>query len=256
MRINSKPIIISFISGKGAIGKSSILSLLSYVLSEKFSTILIWDNDLHSPVQHILNGVELNINLIDVLTNNLPTNRALSKVTNKIFLIGGTNKYKIDIDLSEALQMKFKELLDENYFDVVFVDNHSGFSKTVADFSKISTLNLLFLSDEPTAVLDAYGLTKILTKYYGVNNIATVVNNVIDEEDGMNVSNIFQQATLNFLNLTIPNYAIIPYEKELRKYFFSIKEFLRVNNSSEFFESLYNLGQKIFSTALEKLETL
>ncbi|MFN3306772.1 MAG: hypothetical protein ACK42Z_06265 [Candidatus Kapaibacteriota bacterium] len=245
MDTNSRPVIVSFISGKGAIGKSTILSLLSYVLSDKFSTILIWDNDLHSPIQHILNGIELNVNLIDVLTNNLPTNKALSKITNKIFLIGGANKYKIDIDLSEALQMKFKELLNENHFDIVFVDNHSGFSKSIVDFTKISTLNLLFLSDEPTAVLDAYGLTKILSKYYGINNLATVVNNVIDEEDGMNVSNIFKQATFNFLNLQIPNYGIIPYEKELRKYIFSVKEFLRVNNSSEFLKSLHKLAEKI-----------
>lgn len=246
MNINSKPIIISFMSGKGAIGKSTILTLLSQILSDKFSTILIWDNDLHTPVQHILNGVELNINLIDVLTNNLPASKAITKVTNKIFLIGGANKYKIDIDLSEALQFKLEELINENHFDVVLIDNHSGFSKVIADFSKISTLNLLFLSDEPTAVIDAYGLSKILYKYYGINNIATVINNVVEEEDGINVANIFTQATSNFLNLKFPNYAIIPYERGLRKYFFSIREFLTANNSSDLLKALNKLAEKIY----------
>jgi MinD-like ATPase involved in chromosome partitioning or flagellar assembly len=71
----------------------------------------------------------------------------------------------------------------------------------------------MFLSDDPTSVLDAYGLTKILYKAFSINNIATIVNNVIDKEDGMEILKVFNLATTNFLKKEFPNVGIIYYEK-------------------------------------------
>lgn len=242
-----KTYVISFISGKSSIGKSTILSVLAHILSEKFSTILIWDNDIFSPIQHILNGVEPNINLIDVLTNDISINKALTKVTNKIFLIGGVNNFQVDIDLSDALSQKFVEIQKENDFDIILVDNHSGFSRIISNFCKLSHLNLLFLTDEPISILDAYGLTKILYKFFAIKNIATIVNNVVDREDGVNVANIFNQATNNFLGLSFANIGIIPYEKDLKKYFFNLKDYISKYKKNEFIESIVELSKNIQS---------
>lgn len=78
-------LVISFVSGKGSIGKSTILSLVANLLVKKFSSVLIWDNDIYSPLQHILNGVEPNITLMEIITNNISPHKALTKVTNQIF---------------------------------------------------------------------------------------------------------------------------------------------------------------------------
>lgn len=242
-----KTMVISFISGKSSVGKSTILSILAHILSEKFSTILIWDNDIFSPIQHILNGVEPNIKLIDVLTNNISISKALTKVTNRIFLIGGVNNYQVDIDLSDALKYKFEEIFVDNDFDIVLVDNHSGFSRIISNFCKLSDINLLFLTDEPISILDGYGLTKILYKFYSVQNIATVVNNVIDKEDGLNVANVFNQATNNFLGVHFNNISIIPYERDLKKFMFNLKDFVERTKDSEFMSSLYELSKTIQS---------
>ncbi|MCX7908130.1 MAG: hypothetical protein N2560_01245 [Ignavibacteria bacterium] len=251
MQIKRQYNIVSFISGKGSVGKSIILSLIAQILSEKFSTILIWDNDLYSPVQHILCGVEPNIKLIDIITQNISADKALTKVTNKIFLIGGTNNFEIDIDLSDTVFLKFQSLIMENDFDVILVDNHSGYSKLISKFAKNSKLNIMFLTDEPTAILDAYGLAKILFKFFGIVNIGTVVNNVIDKEDGINVSKIFDQATSNFLNIKFENYGIIPYEKELKKYFFDLKDFIKKVKDGEFVQSLIDISEKIVLKVIE-----
>jgi flagellar biosynthesis protein FlhG len=246
-------LVVSFVSGKGLIGKSTILSLVARILSEKFSSILIWDNDIYTPIQHIVNGVEPNVSLLDVVIQNIATEKALIKINNKLFLVGGVNSFQIDIDLSDILLNRFQNLLEDNDFDLVLVDNHSGFSKLVANFCKVSTVNLLFLTDEPTSIVDGYGLTKILYKFFDVKNIATIVNNVIEKEDGINIANIFNQATLNFLGIKFPNFSIIPYEKDLKKYFFSLYEFLQKNSSQEFRNSINELSEKIQKMSSEKI---
>lgn len=244
-KIENQPLVVSFISGKGSIGKSTILSLLAKVLSKEYASILIWDNDIYSPIQHILNGVEPNISLLEVVTNNIAAHKAITKVSNRIFLVGGANRFDIDIDMSEALVHKFMELLKENDFDIVLVDCHSGFSKIILNFSKISSVSLLFLSDEPTSILDAYGLTKILYKFFGIKKIATVVNNVVDNEDGLSIAKVFNQATTNFLGTEFSNFGIIPYEKDLKKYIFNLEDFVKNKASNEFLESCRKLAGKI-----------
>ncbi len=248
-----KTLIVTFNSGKSSVGKSTILSLLAQILAEKYSTILIWDNDLYKPVQHILNGVEPNIKLIDVITHNISINKAIVKVSSRIFLVGGVNNFEIDLDLSEVLLDKFEELVKENDFDIILVDNHTGFSKIISSFCKNSTINLLFLTDEPISLLDGYGLTKILYKFFSVENICTVVNNVVEKEDGVHITNIFNQATNNFLGLKFPNWGIIPYEKDLKKYFFNLKEYLEYHRSLEFIESLNELAKQFSKFIDEKI---
>ncbi|ROL56941.1 hypothetical protein D9V84_05810 [Bacteroidetes/Chlorobi group bacterium Naka2016] len=245
-------LVVSFVSGKGSIGKSTILTLVANQLVKKFSSILIWDNDIYSPLQHILNGVEPNITLMEIITNNISPHKALSKITNQIFLVGGSNRFDIDVDISDVLLSKFNQLLDENDFDIVLVDCHSGFSKIVSNFSKISNITLNFLSDDPTSILDAYGLTKILFKYFGIRNIATVVNNVVDLEDGMEIVNIFNQATSNFLNIKFSNFGIIPYSKDLKKFIFNLGDFLKDEKNKEFLESVNQLAERIVNMKLNE----
>lgn len=244
----SEKVIFSFISGKGAIGKSVILSIIARVLSENFSKILIWDNDIFSPLQHFLNNVEPNIRLVDVLENNLPINKALTKINERISIIGGgINKLEFGSEISDILIRKFVELIKENDFDVILIDNHSGFSKTIVEFCRIASMNLLFLSDDPTSVLDAYGLAKILNNAFGVNNIATLVNNVIDKEDGNEILNVFNLATKSFLKKEFPNVGIIYYEKELKKYLLYQDVFVQIKNKTEFIQNIRKISSNMIN---------
>jgi MinD-like ATPase involved in chromosome partitioning or flagellar assembly len=110
----------------------------------------------------------------------------------------------------------------------------------------------MFLTDEPTSILDAYGLTKILFKFFGIKNIATIVNNVIDFDDGREVLNIFDQATLNFLGVKFENFAIVPYEKDLKKYLFNLNDFIRNTDSKEFLYSINEIVEKIVQLKLNE----
>ncbi len=244
-------IIISFISGKGAIGKSVILANMARVFSDRFPNVLIWDNDIFSPIQHFLNGVEPNIRLFDTIVNDIPIKNALTKVSERIFLVGGsTEKLELSNEISDILVKKLVELLKEYDFDLILLDNHSGISKIIVEFCRISSLNLIFLSDDPTSVLDAYGLTKILFKAFGIDNIATIVNNVIDKEDGNEILNVYNLATKSFLKQEFPNLGYIYYEKLLKKQLFYQDWFWINKNNPDFVNNLKNISNNIINFVL------
>lgn len=243
----SQTIKISFLSGKGGVGKSLILANLARVFAEKFSTVLIWDNNLYFPIQHFLNGVDPNIRLVDILSKNFQIDKALVKVNNKIFLVGGSSDIPIDIDTFQKLTFVFDNLINQNDFDIVLIDNPSGFNNYLVDFAKIAHINIVFITDVPTSVLDAYALVKILYRTYGIKNIFLAVNNVVDSDDGKEVVEKFNLATKKFLGVEFPLVGIIPYEKGARPNFLNQEVYLENTKKGEFYDSLKNMIENMIN---------
>lgn len=234
----SHTIKISFLSGKGGVGKSLILANIARVFAEKFSTILIWDNNLYFPIQHFLNGVDPNIRLVDILSKNFEIENALVKVNNNIFLVGGASDIPIEIHTFQKLASVFENLIYKNDFDIVLFDNPSGFNNYLVHFAKISDINIVFTTEDPTSVLDAYALVKILFRTYGIKNIFLAINNVVDSDDGQEVVEKFNLATKKFLGVEFPLIGIIPYEKEAKPNFLNQEVYLENIKKGEFYESL------------------
>lgn len=234
----SQTIKISFLSGKGGVGKSLILANIARIFAEKFSTILIWDNNLYFPIQHFLNGVTPNIRLVDILSKNFQIEKALVSVDNNIFLVGGSSDISINIDTIQKLTLVFDNLIKINDFDVVLFDNPSGFNNYIVDFAKISDINIVFITEDPTSVLDAYALIKIMFRIYGITNIFLAINNVVDSDDGKEVVEKFNFATKKFLGVEFPLIGIIPYAKEAKPNFLNQEVYLENIKKSEIYDSL------------------
>lgn len=245
--MKSEALTISFLSGKGGVGKSLIIANLARIFSETFSTTLIWDNNLQFPIQHFLNAVDPNVRLFDVIENNFSIEKALVKVSNNIFLVGGAGNYPHEIENSYLLTKEFFKLNKINDFDIVLIDNPSGFQSLIIDFAKIVDFNLVFLTEDPTSVFDSYGLVKILYRIYGVENILLVVNNVVDYDDGKEIAEKFNLATRSFLGVEFPLAGIIPYERNLKPTFFNQQIYLENTKDGEFYSSMKNLAENVLN---------
>ncbi len=238
---------ISFLSGKGGVGKSIILANLARFFAKKFDTVLIFDNNLDYPIQHFLNGIEPNVRLIDVLKSDISIEYALNRINNSLFFVGGSNDLSIEFEPSAQLMESFSFLLQNNDFDLVLLDHKSGFNKTILEFSKISDLNLIFVSDEPTSIFDSYGLVKFLYGIYGIANIGIVINNVVENDDGIEIASKFNLATSTFLKKEFPVLGIIPYERGLKSMIFHQELLVQNRSDGEFYTSLANLFENILS---------
>lgn len=238
---------ISFLSGKGGVGKSIICANLARFFIRKFDVVLIWDNNLNYPIQHFLNGVEPNVRLVDVLKSSISIEYAVNRVNNRLFFVGGSSDITTDFEENHKLIDNFFALVQNNDFDIVMFDHKPGFDKTILEFARISDLNLVFLSDEPTSIFDSYGLVKFLYGMYGIANIGIVINNVVENDDGVDIANKFNLATATFLGKEFPMLGIIPYERELKSMFLHQELFVQNRSEGEFYTALVHLAENIFS---------
>lgn len=211
------PLTITICSGKGGVGKSVICSNLAYSLSLKDFNTIIWDADTFFPNQHLLFGIEPPIRLIDVYKNNIQIIEAISNLYKNLDLLAdspATGNYSKSTP-TPILDVYKDFLLDTNY-DVVFFDTPAGASDQLIQCSKISDFIVIVITDEPTSLIDAYGLIKILLKFIKKEKIYLLVNNVIDMEDADEVSKKLSSATEKFLGFPLNQLGFVPYDRLVR----------------------------------------
>ncbi len=251
-------IILNFLSGKGNVGKSVTIANLALLASKQNRTVLVWDNNFENPIQHILFGVEPRVTLSELIFSGLDPEYGLTKVSNSLFLVGGYVNYldfrEDNNNFKDILFDNFKKIAFDNDFDIILVDNYSGFDTIILDFCKVSYINVIMINDDPIAVFDSYGLLKILYKSFKIENIGLLINNVIDLEDGIEFSNKFKDASQKFLGVEFPLLGIIPYDKELKSYvlYQDLESFLE--KASEYKIAINNFAQKIIFPSLTKVD--
>ncbi len=211
------PISITVCSGKGGVGKSVITSNLAYTLSKQGFKTIVWDADSFFPNQHLIFGVEPHIRLIDVYRNNLPILNAISKIGDNLDLLAdsaASGNYSKSIP-TPILDI-YKDLLIDTNYDFVIFDTPAGASEQLIQCSKISDYTVVMITDEPTSLVDAYGLIKILLKFIKREKLYLLINNVIDIEDADDVSHKLNSATEKFLGFTLNQLGFVPYDRLVR----------------------------------------
>jgi len=109
---------ISFLSGKGGVGKSIICANLARFFIKKFDIVLIWDNNLNYPIQHFLNGIEPNVRLVDVLKSSISIEYAGNRGPNRLFFVGGSSAVPTDPEENYNLI--------DNFFALRRIPHHSS----------------------------------------------------------------------------------------------------------------------------------
>lgn len=246
MNSENNTYVITVCSGKGGVGKSIISTNLAYSLSEMDRNVLIFDGNLNYPNQHLICGIEPNFRLYDVIHFQLDYNEAIYKINDNLSIMaerpatGEMDSYSV-----ENLRNLLEKIKLDNKFDYVVIDTLSGAHEELFEFCRISNLILIVINDEPTSLLDAYGLIKIFRKYVNIKKIALLVNNVIDNDDANDISYKLNLATEKFLKLRIEVVGYIPYDRAVRNSVLKQEPFILSVPDSEASKALSRLAKKI-----------
>ncbi len=212
----NKPFLISICSGKGGVGKSFIAANLSSSLSKSNKTLL-WDVDVYFPNQHLMFGLEPPIRLNDVYSNDVPVNRAIYNVAENFYLLADTPATgKFDLLRTIDIKKIYDDIVQEFDFDIIIMDTAAGGTFEVLQCAMLSDMIIVVITDEPTSLLDAYALVKLFLPYLETENIKLIVNNVIDSDDAVDVSQKLNLATDKFLELQLEYIGYIPYSRLVR----------------------------------------
>ena len=196
---------IAVTSGKGGVGKTNIVANLSVSLSELGKKVVVLDADFGLANLDVLLGLTPRYHLGHVLYGDKDIGEIIVRGPEGIQIIpaGSGLPEMADLTLPQRNRLidGFRRLnVDIDYF---IIDTAAGISRNVVHFL-ISAGEIFVVSDpEPTAIVDAYAITKIILAEDNKKPIHVIVNSVKNEEDAYEVFCQINSVVKRFLNREI-----------------------------------------------------
>ena len=209
------PYIITFCSGKSGVGKSIIAANIASLLSDRGVEILLCDAHHTSPAVDKLFGIDPVYYWQDIVVNRIDLQRITVQQRPHLKLVAGSPSSELQLS-TEQFKSSLQTIISEIKAECIIFDCNSGVSSEIIECCSISTIIFVVLTDEPGAVIDAYGLIKIIRARVPLSQIYLIINNVIDLEDADDTTTKLNRATTHFLDSEYTSMGFIPYDREVR----------------------------------------
>lgn len=235
------PKVFCFSSGKGGVGKTSIVINLALAVAKKGKSVLILDADLGLANVDVMLGITPKYSIQHVFSGEKTLSDVIIDGPGGIKLLPASSGIQelCHLDESEKLFLlnEFGSL--DQPIDMMLIDNAAGISDIVMYFNMASENRVVILTPEPTSITDAYATIKLLFQRYQVNEFSIIVNWSNSRKEAQNV---FRQLTavadrfLGFLSFNflgyIPRDLCIP--KSVRQQKAALEIFPECRASQEF----------------------
>lgn len=197
--------IISITSGKGGTGKSFIACNMASELARKGSKVLLVDLDINMSNQSVLFNITPRNTIYHYLTYNKTIEDIVTPYSENLHLILGESGKLDHPSLNEdKVKLLVNDLRDlSEQYDIIIFDTASGIDSGNVQLLLKSDEIVIVTSPEPTSVMDAYVIFKLL-KSNGVDQRANViVNKCFDDKSALETFENLESATKHFLKTDI-----------------------------------------------------
>lgn len=203
--------IITITSGKGGVGKTCFATNLGISLSQRGYRVVIIDGDIGLANVDLVLGMTSRYGLNEVILGQMDLNEVMVEGPGGIKFISGGSGLKELINLdSNKLDIFLHRISALNQSaDIILIDTGAGATDNVIRMILAAHEAILIATPEPTAITDAYALTKIISSTGQDVALRLVVNKVGDSEEGEDVANKFTKAAERFLGLNIKKLGFI-----------------------------------------------
>lgn len=201
--------IIVVSSGKGGVGKTTLVSNLAAALAKLGKSVIVMDSNLTASNLGIHLGIHLYPNTLqDVLEGKAYIKEAM------YFHKAGFTVIPADISLRKMTDIKSHEYLGifdkiMSGTDFIIIDSPAGLGKDTISAIRAADEIIAVTNPELPAVTDALKLT-VIAKKYGTHNLGVVVNRVKNESHEIPVSHI--ESMMN-----VPLLGKVPEDRAVRK---------------------------------------
>jgi flagellar biosynthesis protein FlhG len=210
--------VISFVSGKGGVGKTSIATSLAYVLANSFNKrVLLLDCDIGLGNIHILLKLPPEKNLKLALTGT-DIKQVIQRIYNFDVVLGfsGIESLEEFESFESANVIVQLEKVIENY-DYVLLDNSAGITRFTLNFSRASDETYVITTPEPTSLTDAYAFIKTMKNLFNYSNFKIIVNMTSNRREGFETFERLKSSAIKFLNVEPKLGGIIPASNHVKE---------------------------------------
>lgn len=213
----AKPYHITVTSGKGGVGKSTVALNLAYTIAEFGKKVLLVDADANLGNLDVMVGVSPMHRLSSVLRHERDIQDVLIKIHPFLMLLPGDSGEPNYPLVRPGIQ---QELIDDLYlqeenYEYLIIDTAAGLTSEVIGYALPADETLVITSWEPTAIMDAYAMIKILTLNGYKKTVSVVVNGAHKPSDADSAAQKLDLAVRHFLKRGINYYGAIPYDSNV-----------------------------------------
>ena len=210
---------ISITSGKGGVGKTTLVCNMALNLAAQGNKVLILDGDLGMANVDIMFGLKTKYSIEQVLKGEISLKEVIVEVRENVFLIpGGSGVYS----LQGMNAIEKRVLLDqvsqlESQYDYMLIDTAPGISDNVLYLNAAAQEILITLTPDPASLTDSYALVKLLNQKYKETKFSVVCNLVRNEHEALKVYQRLAEVTEKFLCVSLDYKGFVPLDQNLRR---------------------------------------
>jgi flagellar biosynthesis protein FlhG len=210
---------IAITSGKGGVGKTSVTVNLAVALARLGNRVAILDADFGLGNVDVLLGLAPPSHLGHLLTGERTIREIMVPGPMGVQIIPASSGLRELTALTPAQWDRLNEGLGaiSSDLDFLLIDTAAGISDNVVDLLITSERILLVTSLEPTAVVDAYAMIKILTVADARKEIGLLVNGARDASEADLVFRQLDVAATRFLQRRLRYYGFVTFDPSVRE---------------------------------------
>lgn len=197
--------VIAVTSGKGGVGKSTIVANLSVALAQKGARVLAFDGDLGLANLDQLLGVIPHHTLQDVIDSTSTIDEVLTVGPSNVNLLPGcSGRYDI-ANMTDEQRMGLFGAVDslEDEFDVLIVDTGAGIGSNAVSFAAGAQEVIIVTTPEPTSIRDAFAMIKVLGTKCRVQSVKLLPNMVTGAAEASSVHAKLQDLAARFFDIQV-----------------------------------------------------
>jgi flagellar biosynthesis protein FlhG len=217
-RTSPRMISLAIASGKGGVGKTNVTVNLALGLARLGNTVAVLDADFGLGNVDVLLGLAPRLHLGHLLNGEHDIDEIAVAGPEGVRIIPASSGL-CDLTALTALQwQRLGAAIDglRATADFLLIDTASGISNNVVRLLLGADRVAVVTSPEPTAMVDAYALVKVLTQAGQGGDLGIVVNGTADQEEGEAVFGQLDTAARRFLGRQLRHYGFVARDGAVR----------------------------------------
>ncbi len=210
---------IAVAGGKGGVGKSTVAVNLGMALAAAGKDVILLDADTGLANVDVMLGLTPARHIGHLLDGECTLQELLIPVRDGLQVVpagsGARRLAQLSPTEHAAIIRAFDSLAEVP--DFLLIDTAAGLSDTVTMFASAAAEVILVVCDEPASLTDAYGLSKVLSRDFGVRRLRMVANMVRNEGDARALYQKLARVCDRFLDVTVELVGFIPHDERLRQ---------------------------------------
>lgn len=236
---NSSEKIVAITSGKGGTGKTFFAANFAYQYSKKHKVLLI-DLDFNLSNLHLLFNSHPQKTLNTFFESKVLFTEIITNYTSNLDVIFGDSGFSSQGKPTfNQMNKMFSEInCLAGKYDLIVFDLGAGVSDENLHILSRAKSKIIITNPEPTALMDAYVLIKLLKSNNNTNGIFITINRCIGQSEGSQAFQNLKSAVDHFLKIQINFLVDIPETSEVRKSIIDQKLLAEKNQSNQAITSI------------------